>query len=71
MSVNANRLSSTISGNRETILHDVTSVKYNMENEIFSHNLTCFPRFNKKKFKTENKEHIKLQLFYCKISFLF
>ena len=32
----ANRLSSTIGGNQE-IIHDVTSVKYNKENEIFSH----------------------------------
>ena len=32
----ANRLSSTIGSNKE-IIHDVTSVKYNKENEIFSH----------------------------------
>jgi len=30
------------------IIHDVTSVKYNKENNIFSHKLTCFPRLNKK-----------------------
>ena len=30
------------------MIHDVTSVKYNKENKIFSQKLTCFPRFNKK-----------------------
>ena len=38
ISSEANRLSSTIGGNRETNqLYNVTIVKYNMENEIFSH----------------------------------
>ena len=31
----------------EPIIHNVTSVKYNKENEIVSHLLTCFPRLNK------------------------
>ena len=46
----ANRLSSTIGGNREMdqLYTDVTSVKYNKEKEIFSHQLTWFPRLNKK-----------------------
>ena len=39
------------------IIHDVTSVKYNNENKIFSHQLTCFPGLNKKSVKTENIEH--------------
>ena len=30
------------------IIHDVTSAKYNKKNEIYSHQLTCFPRLNKK-----------------------
>ena len=34
-----------------SIVHDVTSVKYNKENEIFSNKLTCFPRLNKKVLK--------------------
>ena len=38
-------------------MHDVTSVKYNKENEIFSDQLTCFTRLNKKSVKTENEEH--------------
>ena len=54
-----------------TIIHNVTSVKYNKENEIFTYFLTCFPRLNKKSVKTETKEHIKLDLFYCKKSTLF
>ena len=29
-----------------SIIHNVTSVKYNKENEIFSYLLTCFPRLN-------------------------
>ena len=38
ISSEANRLSSTIGGNRETNqLYNVTIVKYNKENEIFSH----------------------------------
>ena len=34
-----NRLRKTIGGNRQNgpIIHDVTSVKYNKENDIFSH----------------------------------
>ena len=52
------------------IIHDVTSVKYNKENGIFSHYLICFPGL-KKSVKNRNKEHIKLHLFYCKISTLF
>ena len=28
------------------IIHDVTSVKYNKENEIFSNKFRCFPRLN-------------------------
>ena len=50
----------------EQIIHDVTSVKYNKENEIVSHQLTCFPRLNKKSVKTETKEYNKFHLFYCK-----
>ena len=48
--MNANRLSSTIEGQQrnEPIIQDVTSVKYNKENKIFSHQMTCFPRLNKK-----------------------
>ena len=42
------------------IIHDVKSVKYK-ENEMFSHQLTCFPRL-KKIVKTENKEHIQIAL---------
>ena len=30
------------------IIDDVTSIKYNKEDDIFSHKLTCFPRLNKK-----------------------
>ena len=30
------------------IIHDFTSVKYNKENEIFSHQLTWFPRLKMK-----------------------
>ena len=45
----SNRLSSTIGEQRnEPIIHNVTSVKYNKENEIVSHYLTCFLRLNKK-----------------------
>ena len=50
------------------IIHNVISVKYNKENEIFSHQLMRFSRL--KSVNTENKEHIKLHLFYCKISTL-
>ena len=28
-------------GATEKIIHDVTSVKYNKENEMFSHQMTC------------------------------
>ena len=31
----------------EPIIYDVTSVKYNKENEVFSHSLICVPRLNK------------------------
>ena len=47
----SNRLSRTKGGNRDgSTIHDsqLTSVKYNKENEIFSHYLTCFLRLNKK-----------------------
>ena len=42
-----NRLSSTRWQQRNgPIIHDVTSVKFNKENEIISNLLTCFPRLN-------------------------
>ena len=47
------------------VIHDVISAKYNEENEIFSHKLTCFSRLNR---KTE-KNHT--QKFYCKMKTLF
>ena len=64
----SNRLSSTIDWQRRNgpIIHNVTSVKYNKENEIFSHQLAFFPSLNTKNAKTENKEHI--HLYHCKIN---
>ena len=55
------------------IIHDVTSNKYNKynkENEIFSHQLTCFPRLNKSVLKQKIK-NTKFQAFYRKIRTLF
>ena len=41
----------------ELLIHDVTCVKYNKEDNIFSHYLTFFQRLSKKmKKKNENKE---------------
>ena len=49
-----NRLLRAIGGNRKgLIIHDVSSVKYNKENEIFSHSLTCF-QDSIKKWKNRN-----------------
>ena len=48
-------------------IHDVTSVKYNKENKIFSYQLTCFPRLNKK-VQNQKVQKTKSQLFHCKIS---
>ena len=49
----------------EQIIHDVTSVKYKNEKNIFSYQ---FPRLNKKVLKKLEIKHIKLHLFQCKIS---
>ena len=42
-----------------SIVHDVTSFKYNQKNEVFLHTLTCFPRLNKRVYsETLNNEYI-------------
>ena len=49
-----------------SVIHDVISVKYNKEIEIFLSQLTYFPRLNKS-VRTETKEHINCTYFTVRI----
>ena len=67
-----NRLSSAIGGNREMTNHiQRPKCQIYQGKQNFLTIVDMFSNIKQKSVKPENKEHIKLHLFYCKISTLF